>query len=349
MPLRAISIAAAITVLACGAADARDGSMWERYKQSFLSGDGRIVDHAQAKTSHSEGQGYGMLLAVRHDDRSAFEKIWQWTRNNLQVRSDRLFAWHWGKRPNNEWQVLDYNNATDGDITIAYALLLANEKWGIPEFRGEALRIIRDIRTLLAIAWQGRTFLLPGYFGFLERHSIVLNPSYLIFPAFRAFGRLDEAAFWDRVLQDGLFLVERSCFGSLCLPPDWVELNGDGIRPAEGKAPYFGAEAVRVMLALATEESPRFPKGVAALLDQYRTTGNLPLWIDLDKDSAALKPAAAGYYAVYSLAARRLGDRALADKLLREAQDRLKTEQDAYYSFSLYLLATAAGRETASD
>ena len=348
MPLRAISLCMLLTVAFCSNAGARDRSMWELYKKSFLSDDGRIVDHGRGKTSHSEGQGYGMELAVLHNDRVVFERIWQWTRNNLQIRSDRLFAWQWGRRPNNEWQVLDYNNATDGDILIAYALLQADEAWHVPAYQEEALKIIGDIRTMLSVAWKDRTFLLPGYYGFDRDRTVLLNPSYLLFSAFRAFSRLDQAAFWDKVRQDGLFLIERSCFGRLCLPADWVVLTNEGPAPAPGKDPYFGAEAIRVLLALATEDAPRFPRGVTALLDHYKRTGMLPLWVDLEKDSASLKPAVAGYYAIYSRAAAKLGDRALSKKLLDEAGEKLTSEKDAYYSFSLYLLATA-DRQAGAD
>lgn len=341
MPLRAISLCLAFAFLA-GAAEGRDTAMWERYKQSFLSEDGRVVAHAQDKTSHSEGQGYGMQLAFLHDDRVAFEKLWQWTRNNLQLRSDSLFAWHWGKRPNGVWAVLDFNNATDGDILIAFALLQAGEAWRVESYRNEAFRIIRDIRTLLAVNWNGRTFLLPGYFGFDHGESVVLNPSYLIFPAFRAFGLVDQAGFWNKVRQDGLFLIEQSCFGSLCLTADWVALDGDRIMPAPGKAPYFGAEAVRVLLVLATEDASRYPKGVSEVLEQYRRTDRLPLWFDLEKDSASLKPAVGGYYALYALAAGKLKDKALAGRLWSEARERLLAEKDAYYSFSLFLLASGS-------
>jgi len=38
--------------------------------------------------SHSEGQGYGMLLAVAADDRPTFDLLWGWTRAQLMLRND---------------------------------------------------------------------------------------------------------------------------------------------------------------------------------------------------------------------------------------------------------------------
>jgi endo-1,4-beta-D-glucanase Y len=67
------------------AAYGQDNALWEQYKTNFISHDGRVVDYYQGLISHSEGQGYGMSLCVKYGDRPTFEKIWQWTKNNLQV------------------------------------------------------------------------------------------------------------------------------------------------------------------------------------------------------------------------------------------------------------------------
>ena len=47
---------------------------WEHYKKTFISNDGRVIDYYQEQCSHSEGQGYGMLLAVRHNDKETFSQ-----------------------------------------------------------------------------------------------------------------------------------------------------------------------------------------------------------------------------------------------------------------------------------
>lgn len=45
---------------------------WDTFKARFLDPSGRVVDPQNGGISHSEGQGYGMLLALRADDREAF-------------------------------------------------------------------------------------------------------------------------------------------------------------------------------------------------------------------------------------------------------------------------------------
>ena len=65
-------------------ADAQVGT-WSHFKQTFIQPAGRVYDIQQEK-SHSEGQGYGMLLAVHFDDQKTFDLLWRWTKRKLQVR-----------------------------------------------------------------------------------------------------------------------------------------------------------------------------------------------------------------------------------------------------------------------
>ena len=57
-----------VLLLAWGTAYAQPAKDWEAYKKRFVSPDGRVVDFLQGQISHSEGQGYGLLLAVLQDD-----------------------------------------------------------------------------------------------------------------------------------------------------------------------------------------------------------------------------------------------------------------------------------------
>lgn len=70
---------------------AQSPGTWGYYRRHFISEDGRVIDFFQNKTSHSEGQGYGMLLAVAHKDRASFDRIYNWTRQNLMVRAPAGF------------------------------------------------------------------------------------------------------------------------------------------------------------------------------------------------------------------------------------------------------------------
>src|SRR5262249_22467996 len=81
---------------------------WAAYAEHFVSPEGRVIDTANGNISHSEGQGYGLLLAVLADDRAAFERIWSFTRTELMIRPDGLAAWRW--EPDTAPHVTDPNN-----------------------------------------------------------------------------------------------------------------------------------------------------------------------------------------------------------------------------------------------
>ena len=72
--------------------------IWKSYKSRFVTEAGRVIDTANGQISHSEGQGYGMLLAVAALDRNAFDRICGWTRANLMVRDDQLLGDDVGER-----------------------------------------------------------------------------------------------------------------------------------------------------------------------------------------------------------------------------------------------------------
>src|SRR4029077_5047870 len=77
--------------------------------------------------------------------------------------------------------------------------------------------------------------------------SIVINPSYYIYPAFRDLERAAPGYQWPRLRSDGLALRARSRFGEWRLPCDWVSAGSDGgVAPAPGFPPQFGFASIRV-------------------------------------------------------------------------------------------------------
>jgi len=321
---------------------AQDAPGWEDYKARFVSEDGRVIDYYQNETSHSEGQGYGLLLAFLHDDPAAFDKIWTWTRNNLQVReNDRLLAWSWGKRHNGEWRVVDYNNATDGDLLVALALLKASRSWGSDEYAEEALAIVRDVRRHLAVEAAGRVFLLPGYYGFLKNGGVVLNPAYMVFPAYESFARVDDREFWEHAYADGLEILPHLLFTRLRLPADWVFWNASGPSVYRERSAFSGYEAIRVYLYLSWAGKTSLIPSPRSLLDFFGAKEYLPDRFHLDNDTASLNEASGGFHAVLSRVARDLGEASLADVLAEKARFKVESEEEEkdYYSMTLYLLA----------
>ena len=220
---------------------------WLDFKSQFIQHDGRVIDLRQNSISHSEGQAYGLLLAVNFDDKKSFDSIWKWSKDNLQTREDNLFSWSWGKNEQQVWQVLDKNNATDGDVLIAYALMLAAKKWQQTDYLVKAKQITQSILDTLTVKVGKRTFLLPAEYGFVKKDNVRLNPSYQILAAYRLFAEQTNNKLWSTIEDDARWLIEQSFDEKSGLPADWLwfdQMTGHIVK----KSNQFGYEAVRIYL-----------------------------------------------------------------------------------------------------
>ncbi|MEN3752970.1 glycosyl hydrolase family 8 [Mangrovibacter sp. SLW1] len=223
---------------------------WAVFKHNYLNQDGRIVDRENGNISHSEGQGYGMLLAVMNNDRPAFESIWGWTEHTLLRPSLWLFAWRYDPTVN---KVTDTNNASDGDTLIAWALLLAGEKWHEKSWTDASSHIQEALINCLIIDEDNQTLLLPGLEGFVRDDGYVVNPSYFIFPAWESFWKASHNPVWMKLKQSSLALLDKARFGKTQLPSDWVFVKDNGdVSPAKNWPARFSYDAIRIPLYLST-------------------------------------------------------------------------------------------------
>ncbi|MBI9093032.1 MAG: hypothetical protein JEZ12_27780 [Desulfobacterium sp.] len=337
-------LAMVILLWAFGSQSHAQPGTWAYYKDHFISKDGRVIDLYQNRISHSEGQGYGLLLALENNDKATFQTINNWTQRNLKVRQDALFAWSWGKRITGDWGVIDYNNATDGDLLMAWALMEAGEKWHRPDYTASALEIIKTVKQLLVVQRE-KHLLLPSYFGFDHGDEITLNPSYFVYPALARFARSDDAVFWKRLYTDCLELSRRSSYTRLKLPANWVTLDNAG-QPSmiDNKKGQFGYEAIRVPLYLALAKETTALESFKAYLTLAEQLNYLPLSVNLFDENISLKEAPAGFYAIMGLCSTLIGRKGAADDLFAKAAAKIIYETDDYYSNTLYLLAMAGGR-----
>lgn len=283
---------------------------WRNYVRRYLAPEGRIIDTANRGISHSEGQGYSMMFAVHFDDRERFDLMWNWTRRTLSRPSDSLFAWRFD--PNNRVGVSDPNNATDGDIFIAWSLLMAAERWQVPAYRTAAERITADILRCCVTEFRGRTLLLPGARGFQDAQGVIINLSYYAFPALRALSRAVPDPRWAALETDGLRLMDEAGFGRWRLPPDWLLLpsHGGPPTPASRWPNRFAWDAVRVPLNLAWQNLNA--TALPASRSFWEFPGHPqrpPAWVDLSTGGIAPYPGHAGVRAIHALVRSRFGER----------------------------------------
>ena len=341
-------LAALAMVPPLGRARAQDGAAaankvhlldaaWQAWKADCLAEDGRVVDGFQNSASHSEGQGYGLLLAALMDDRPGFDAMLDWTTRNLAVRDDSLLAWRW--QPDAVPPVADHNNAADGDLFHAWALSIAATRQQRPELTEQATAIVQDLLRLCVVEHpdgSGALLFLPGAVGFRSAEQVVINPSYYMPLAMRDLATATNQPRLQQLAEDGVRLIDG--LAGTGLVPDWVCLTATGrVAPPERFSQNAGYEAIRVPLfALwsgnaASPAVTRFATAVAAA-----TPGaDYPVVFDPTTGAVLERSAHAGYGAVEALAACAVG------AALGSAMRPFAKEQP-YYPATLHLMALIA-------
>lgn len=216
-----------------------------------MTKDGRIMDPDKKNITTSEGQSYIMLRSLAIRDKKTFDLTYKWAKNNLQ-RKDKLFAWLWGENKNGEFKILDYNSASDADVDIAFALILAYETWGENKYLQEAIPIIKSI-------WNNETkqigtyrVLMPGAEQ-TSSEKIEINPSYFSPYAFRLFQKYDDTNDWGCLIDSSYYyLTEVTSMTDTGLPPNWFLIeNGDTggkIILEDSPRSDFSYDAIRVFI-----------------------------------------------------------------------------------------------------
>jgi endoglucanase len=313
-------------------------SDWQLFARQFIRDGGRVVDTGNNGISHSEGQGYGMLLAEAAGDQEIFDDLWRWTRQNLQVRDDRLFAWTWSPTaPGNG--ITDFNNASDGELLIAWALHRAAEHFDNKAYRFAAEMILEQLveKAVVDLEPWGR-ILRPGVegFGFDEGRRTV-NPSYWLFPAFDYLAREHGDPVWNALTESGLKVLDAARFGDHGLTADWVDLVDGEARLAEGFDPVYGYNAIRVPMHLAWREvgdSRPYLEPYLALPAVFGGYGQIPATINVADGTVDPRRLSRGGQAGLILAERCTGGEQLPMPTLGVGDD--------YFSSALLLLSKIA-------
>lgn len=155
----------------------------------------------------SEGQGYGMIIVALMAgkdtlEQNIFDGLYKYYIEHPSLRNKYLMSWV----QSSDCYKFEESSAADGDIDIAYSLLLADAQWtskGKVNYIGEAAKIIKAIReqevnTKLYTILQSNSieFDSPDYY---DMRSSDFIPSEI-----RAFPLADSSDNWGKVLDVAL-------------------------------------------------------------------------------------------------------------------------------------------------
>lgn len=197
-------------------------NVWKtNFVEDCSNGRKRIKFDDPTKTV-SEGIGYGMLLAVYSGDKTLFDGLWLYYKDN--VNANGVMNW----KINGCSGTNGANGATDAELDAAFALIVADYQWtssGTINYKSDAATLITAIKNHEV---EANTYVLkPGdQFG----GSQITNPSYFSPAYYRAFGAFtNDAAFWNQVAEKSYTVINNNLTGNNAvggLVSDWCMASG---------------------------------------------------------------------------------------------------------------------------
>ena len=270
------------------------------FLDEYVEPDGRVVRRDEGGDVVSEGQAYGMLIAVAVGDETRFRSIWKWTRTHLR-RADGLLAWRWA-----DDTVTDVNSAADADLDAARSLVLAGRRFNAPDLAKDGRRLgvaILQTETVAVgtgvanasdvdppgawVAGSGR-ILVGG--NWATTPPYVVNPGYFSPRAERELFEASADRRWTDITRTQRVLGWQ-LIGTGMLPPDWATVSEVGhavpTGPVTGGPIRFGLDAARLPVRFA-ESCDREDRALAGAMRPVLTApGENPALRNLNGSAAS--------------------------------------------------------------
>lgn len=225
---------------------------WKYYKENFILSYGQVID-PQANRTTSEGQAYALLRALWLNDRKAFEGVLAWTQDHMGYRyGDKLFSWLWEGD-----KLIDTATASDADVDMASALILAGKRWENNQYAEIGKQIAGDIWSKEVVEINGQYVLVAG--SDMKRDDFfIVNPSYFSPGAYKVFAQVDPGHDWNKLADDTYSLLNQ-IKSKYFLPPNWFLINGttgeisDATSYYGDSAELYGFDAFRLFWRIALD------------------------------------------------------------------------------------------------
>ena len=214
---------------------------YRQWQKAYVGGKSqkyvRINDGQGTTRTVSESQGYGMLAAVLAAKKGAkthatFNQFYRYYRAHRISKANPLMCWQQLKRNGKLTSVgSERNSATDGDLDIAYALILADRKWGSHKtnYRQAAKKLIKAIK---AHEINPTTKLpLMGNWATNSYDRSKLRTGDLMTGYFKTFAKFTGDKSWNTVAQRSQKAVKKlSARHKTGLFPDFIRVTGKTLK-----------------------------------------------------------------------------------------------------------------------
>lgn len=190
----------------------------------------------------SEGQGYGMIIVaiMAGADPSAkttYDNLFRYYRNHPTGKNKYLMAW----AQNTNGKDLDKTSATDGDMDIAYSLLLAARQWG----NQDSINYLQEGKDMIDVIMHyeinQKTWspLLSDGVESESKDYFAMRSSDFMPAHFKVFQKVTHDIRWNKVINAGYHLftsLQDNYSPDAGLLPDFIININKHAKPAQ---PYF--------------------------------------------------------------------------------------------------------------
>jgi endoglucanase len=198
-------------------------SAYDKWKRTILlecNGGYRIdcVGESAGETK-VEGMGFGMMLTVYMADKTAFDGLVKFYES--KAGGGGMMAW----RTTCDG-ISDAGSATDGDVEVAFALVIASWQWPDGGYADKAKKVIANLKKVVVkcnndLALAGGMSGNNAWGGCSETDISYYNPA-----AFREFAKLSGDSSWTTLANSTYTILNAAADKTTGLVPDWQTVSG---------------------------------------------------------------------------------------------------------------------------
>lgn len=283
-----------------------------------------------------EAQGFAMVAVAYMGDKETFDKLYAYYKIKCTSAGCGLMGW---KQTCDGWE--DQGSATDGDVDVACALIVAHWQWPDGGYADQAKNVITNLKKVV-VTCGGVNALCGGcgggraWGGCNETDISYYSPAF-----FRYFAEISGDPMWAKLADDTHTIRDAAANPTTGLVPDWQSVSGTA--GAGSRKGYFSFDAIRAPYKQTIDflwngnakaevwckkiSSWAYGIGVSSIKDEYQLNGSA--------QGSNHNMAVVGSIAVAAMA----NTQSVADAFAQEA---MKLRDDYWYSGylgNLYLLA----------
>ena len=216
-------------------------------------GDYRVIVSGNDET-YVEGMGFVMLLSAYYGDRETFDGLYRFYAKMRSEIANNMMGWRVSCD-----SILDWGSATDGDVDVAFSLIVAHEQWG-DTYLEHAIEIIDIIKNSVLIDCDGTSILAPGYHRDADQGGKglwggcdLLDIMYHTPAFFRVFAEVTGDEAWNKLADDTYKVLNASANPETGLVPDWQDVSGKPGGNSDWRCNFYRYDACRVPWRIALD------------------------------------------------------------------------------------------------